>query len=186
MYPDSSGITGAAESLGRQRAIETLRRAGGDRVAVYGIENRDGTPIYVHAKVCVMDDEWTCVGSDNINLRSWTHDTELSLAVVDDDPTNGFGRALRLRLHREHLDRSPGEDGDLSDPKSLFMEYAAAAERLEEWHRSGRHGSRPPGRLRPYHPPTLSRWSTSLAKQVYRIIADPDGRPPALRRARSF
>jgi phosphatidylserine/phosphatidylglycerophosphate/cardiolipin synthase-like enzyme len=186
MYPDTSGLTGAAESLGRQEAIEVLQRSGGDRVAVYGIENRDGTPIYVHAKVCVMDDEWTCAGSDNINLRSWTHDSELSLAVVDDDPATGFGRALRLRLHREHLERSPADDRDLVDPKGLFTAYADAAERLEEWHRSGRDGPRPPGRLRPYHAPTMSRWSTGLAKQVYRLIADPDGRPPALRRARSF
>lgn len=186
MYPDTAGLTGAAESLGREEAIEVLRRAGGDRVAVYGIENRHGTPIYVHAKVCVMDDEWTCVGSDNINLRSWTHDSELSLAVVDDDPASGFGRKLRMRLHREHLERPAADDADLSDAKTLFMAYAATADRLEDWHRSGRHGPHPTGRLRHYHAPTMSRWSTSLAKQVYRIIADPDGRPPALRRAHAF
>jgi phosphatidylserine/phosphatidylglycerophosphate/cardiolipin synthase-like enzyme len=188
MYPDASGLTGNAETLGRQQAIETLRRAGGDRVAVYGIENREGTPIYVHAKVCVMDDRWTCVGSDNINLRSWTHDSELSLAVVDDDPVTGFGRALRLRLHREHLEReNDGTDaGDLWDAAGVFAAYAAAAQRLEQWHEGGRRGPRPPGRLRSYQRPALRGWSALLAREVYRLIADPDGRPPSLRRAHAF
>jgi len=54
-----------------------------DRVAVYGVENHAGTPVYVHAKVCVIDDEWASVGSDNFNRRSWTHDSELSVAVWD-------------------------------------------------------------------------------------------------------
>ena len=26
---------------------------------------------------------WAIVGSDNLNLRSWTHDSELSCAVLD-------------------------------------------------------------------------------------------------------
>ena len=38
--------------------------------------------MYVHAKVCVVD-VWAIVGSDNLNLRSWTHDSELSCAVLD-------------------------------------------------------------------------------------------------------
>ena len=80
-----------------------------------------GTPVYVHAKVCVVDDVWACVGSDNFNRRSWTHDSELSCAVLDDttDPTRAggdarvFARDLRLRLLREHLDRpADGSDDD--------------------------------------------------------------------------
>jgi phosphatidylserine/phosphatidylglycerophosphate/cardiolipin synthase-like enzyme len=135
-----------------------------------------------------MDDRWTCVGSDNVNLRSWTHDSELSLAVVDDDPATGFGRALRLRLHREHLEREDdGTDaGDLRDPAGAFAAYAAAAERLDQWHAAGRSGPRPPGRLRRYDPPALNSWSGVLARQVYRLIADPDGRPSSLRRAHAF
>jgi phosphatidylserine/phosphatidylglycerophosphate/cardiolipin synthase-like enzyme len=184
MYPDQNGLLGAAQSEGRRRAIETLRRAGGDRVAVYGLENHDGRPIYVHAKVCVVDDVWTCVGSDNINLRSWTHDSELSLAIVDDEP--GFGRDLRLRLHREHLDRADGDDADLHDAAGLFEAYADAARRLDAWHEAGGRGRRPPGRLRPYRAPTLRPWTAVCAQQLYRVIADPDGRPRELRRAHAF
>ena len=69
--------------LGRAAALEMLQRAGGDRVGVYFLENEAGTPIYVHAKVCVVDDTWAIVGSDNFNRRSWTHDSELSCAVID-------------------------------------------------------------------------------------------------------
>ena len=42
-----------------------------------------GTPVYVHAKVAVIDDIWACVGSANLNRRSWSHDSELSAAVLD-------------------------------------------------------------------------------------------------------
>ena len=53
--------------VGRDRPLRLLREAGGHRVAIYGLENARGTPIYVHAKACVIDDEWACVGSDNTN-----------------------------------------------------------------------------------------------------------------------
>jgi len=39
------------------------RRTG--RVHVFDVENDEGTPVYVHSKVCVLDDVWACVGSDN-------------------------------------------------------------------------------------------------------------------------
>ena len=185
-YPDMTGLTGDAQSLGRRRAIERLTDAGGYRVAVYGIENHNSTPIYVHAKVCIMDDAWTCVGSDNINLRSWTHDSELSLAVVDSDGGIGFGGDLRLRLNREHLERADGDDNDLRTAPGLFAAYAKSASELDAWHDGGRVGPRPPGRLRRYREPRLRPWTAVLAEPVYRFIADPDGRPPALRRARDF
>ncbi len=186
LHPDQTGLAGAAQSLGRRRAVDVLRRAGGDRVAFYGIENAAGTPIYVHAKVCIIDDTWTSVGSDNINLRSWTHDSELSLAVVDDEPTGGFGQQLRLRLNREHLDRSEDDDGDLGSPAGLFAAYADAAGQLDSWYASGRSGPRPAGRLRRYREPVLHPLSAPLAEAMYRFIADPDGRPPTLRRAHVF
>ena len=71
------------------------------RVAAYGIENHAGTPVYVHAKVCVIDDVWASTGSDNFNRRSWTHDSELTAVVLDED----YARDLRLTLAAEHLDR---------------------------------------------------------------------------------
>jgi phosphatidylserine/phosphatidylglycerophosphate/cardiolipin synthase-like enzyme len=180
LHPDQDGLFGAAQSVGRERAVETLRQAGGDRVAVYGIENDAGTPVYVHAKVCLVDDTWACVGSDNINLRSWTHDSELSLAVASTD----FARSLRLRLNTEHLERDRVDD--LGEASALFAAYAEAAQALDAWHDRGCRGPRPAGRLRRYHDPSMPRTTALVAQQVYRLIADPDGRPPALRRAHAF
>ena len=46
--------------------------------------NRRGArPDYVHAKICVVDDVWATVGSNNFNTRSWTHDSELAAAILD-------------------------------------------------------------------------------------------------------
>jgi phosphatidylserine/phosphatidylglycerophosphate/cardiolipin synthase-like enzyme len=100
LHPDQDGIGGAIQVVGRTQALTALRAAGGDRFALYGLENRQGAPVYVHAKACVIDDTWACVGSDNLNLRSWTHDSELSCAVIDDTDTQrrGDGFGLRLRL----------------------------------------------------------------------------------------
>ena len=51
---------------------------------MFDLENEPGLPIYVHSKVCVVDDVWLSVGSDNLNRRSWTHDSELSCALLDE------------------------------------------------------------------------------------------------------
>ena len=131
LYPDQDGRLSLPPNLiGRQQALAELRAAGGARVGVYGIENHAGTPVYVHAKVCVVDDVWASVGSDNINLRSWTHDSELSCAVIDDrrdqrEPrvldrfdhgARVFARDLRLQLSREHLDRELADDAGPARP----------------------------------------------------------------------
>jgi phosphatidylserine/phosphatidylglycerophosphate/cardiolipin synthase-like enzyme len=179
-----SRLSRAAEDYGRQMALQTLYRAGGDRVGVYYLENHAGTPVYVHAKVVVIDDEWSMVGSDNVNLRSWTFDSELSCAVLDE--AGVFARDLRLTLAREHLDRADGDDEDLRDPVAAFHLFAKTARELDSWHAAGRVGPRPPGRLRRYQPQPLKTVTAAWAAPVYRFLADPDGRPPALRRAREF
>ena len=143
---------------------------------MFDVENHDCTPVYVHAKVCVIDDIWASVGSDNFNRRSWTHDSELSCAVLDD--TQEFARDLRLRLMREHLDRAcdGSQDGGLVDPETAVQEIADAAHALDAWHASGRSGARPPGRLRPHKPEKLGRLTRLWAEPAYRLFYDPDGR----------
>ena len=184
-HPDQEGrISTATNLVGPSRSAfpEMLRRAGGDRVAIYSLENHESTPVYVHAKVCIVDDMWYCVGSDNINRRSWTHDSELSCAVVEEDTgASDSGKRLhalelRLMLAREHLDRVDGDDGDLVDAKSAFGAFAAGAADLDRWHGAGRLGERPAGRLRTYPTPELTRWARGWAAPVYRALFDPDGR----------
>ena len=190
-YPDQDGRLSTAPNLiGRLDALSALAAAGGERVAVYGLESSAEVPIYVHAKLCVIDDEWAKVGSDNINRRSWTHDSELACAVVDEFPKGppfhgegSFAHDLRLRLAREHLDRADGDDGDLVDPRSFYDAFAEAAARLEAWYRGYKRGPRPPGRLRPVSVPRLSRWSRLWSTPLYRALYDPDGRPRSWRKA---
>ena len=66
-------------------------------------DQRDGTiryrPIYVHAKIGVVDDRWTTVGSANLNSRGMSHDAEINLSLLDKE----FARALRLTLWSEHI-----------------------------------------------------------------------------------
>ncbi|MBD0735156.1 phospholipase D family protein [Streptomyces sp. CBMA29] len=194
-HPDQEGrLTTPMNLLGRIEALRSLHRAGGGRFAVYSPENHAGTPVYVHAKVCVIDDVWAAVGSDNINRRSWTHDSELSCAVIDEthdareprdpggmgDRARAFARDLRLELAAEHLDH---DDPDaLCDPVAAFDAFARSAAGLDAWYEAGRRGPRPPGRLRAYSTPVLSRASAALSTPLQRLIADPDGRPRALRR----
>ena len=92
---DEGRFGGPPAHYGQRAAWEVLREAGGDRFTMFDLANDAGTPIYVHAKVCIVDDEWMTIGSDNLNLRSWTHDSELTCAVVDPDgelPRSRFGR----------------------------------------------------------------------------------------------
>ena len=197
-YPDRDGrAASAAASIGRERVTKMLRRAGGDRVAIFDLENADGTPVYVHAKVCIVDDVWSVVGSDNLNRRSWTHDSEVSCSVIDAtrderapvDP-GGFGdgarrlaRATRLRLWREHLGRVSDDDDDLIDSATGFDALIHSARALDDWHANGQLGNRPPGHLREHpfeHVSIPARW---WAHVMHRVMLDPDGRPRSLGQA---
>ena len=158
LFPDQDGRWSQPPNLiGRQQALESVYATGGDRVAVFGIENHAGTPVYVHAKVGIVDDVWAAVGSDNINRRSWTHDSELACAVLDDerdlreptqldghgDDARRFARDLRLRLAAEHLDRPVNDVDDLCDPGTAFTAFARTATALQRWHDAGAIGPRP-------------------------------------------
>jgi phosphatidylserine/phosphatidylglycerophosphate/cardiolipin synthase-like enzyme len=55
---EDSATSGTPMRLGQRLAWDLLQEAGGERFAMYDLENVAGTPIYVHAKVCVVDDEW--------------------------------------------------------------------------------------------------------------------------------
>lgn len=105
--PDLEGMAAQMQLEGRLEAIEQLTTAGPGRFAAYGIENHAGWPVYVHAKVVLIDDWYATIGSDNINRRSWTHDSELAALVIDDAGLDHspWARSLRLRLAAEHLDR---------------------------------------------------------------------------------
>jgi phosphatidylserine/phosphatidylglycerophosphate/cardiolipin synthase-like enzyme len=196
-FDQAGALTLRPNQVGREQAVQVLLEAAGDRVAIYDIENLAGVPVYVHAKICVIDDVWASVGSDNFNRRSWSHDSEIACAVLDverevrepidpaglGDGARKYARDLRLQLWREHLGRADGHDRDLLDPGEAVAKFQEAALALDRWHRGGQHGERPPGRVRPHPRVHLSPASTLWAEPLYRAIYDPDGRPSALRRA---
>lgn len=189
-YPDQDSRLGLPPvRLGHARALQIVRAAGGDRVQVLDVENHVGDPVYVHAKVCVVDDVWATVGSDNFNRRSWTHDSELTAAILDQhldereprdpaglgDGARGFARELRLELWREHLDRD--DDDGLIDPADAIEAVRASSAALDAWYAGGRSGPRPPGRLRAHSVVQLPLWQRVLARPAYQTLVDPDGRP---------
>jgi phosphatidylserine/phosphatidylglycerophosphate/cardiolipin synthase-like enzyme len=196
-FDQAGALTLRPNQVGREQAVQVLLDAAGDRVAIYDIENLAGVPVYVHAKISVIDDVWASVGSDNFNRRSWSHDTELACSVIDaerdrrepvdpaglGDGARKFARDLRLQLWREHLGRVGGDDRDLLDPAEAVAIFREAALALDRWHAGGQRGRRPPGRVRPHPRVHLSRATKLWAEPLYRMVYDPDARPPGLRRS---
>jgi phosphatidylserine/phosphatidylglycerophosphate/cardiolipin synthase-like enzyme len=196
-FDQAGALTLRPNQVGREQAVQVLLDAAADRVAIYDIENIAGVPAYVHAKISVIDDVWASVGSDNFNRRSWSHDSEIACAVLDDerdprgpidpaglgDGARKYARDLRLQLWREHLGRADGDDRDLIEPAQAVATFREAALALERWHQGGQRGERPPGRLRPHPRVHLSRTTTFWAEPLYRTVYDPDARTPAMRRA---
>jgi phosphatidylserine/phosphatidylglycerophosphate/cardiolipin synthase-like enzyme len=195
-FDQAATLTLRPNQVGREQAVRVLLDAAGDRVAIYDIENTDGVPVYVHAKISVIDDVWASVGSDNFNRRSWSHDSEISCAVIDDerdarepvdpaglgDGARKFARDLRLKLWREHLGRQDGDDADLLDPAEAVAKFRETALALDRWHLGGRRGERPPGYARPHPRIQPSRTTRLWAEPLYRTVYDPDARTPDMRR----
>jgi len=190
-FPDKEGLARWPSLIGREQAIKVCRAAGRERFGIYDVENAEDTPIYVHAKAVVIDDVWAMVGSDNLNRRSWTHDSELSCSLLDErrdgrepldpagtsDGARSVARNLRLELWREHLDLEPSDPGDeLLDLAKGFRVMQERAEALQAWYDGGRVGPKPPGRLRPHVPERMSTLRRTAALPFYRFLYDPDGR----------
>jgi phosphatidylserine/phosphatidylglycerophosphate/cardiolipin synthase-like enzyme len=77
--------------------------------ALYARSGSRADPIYVHAKVGIVDDDWLTIGSANLNEHSLFNDTEMNLVTHD----AALARETRLRLWSEHLERRVEEiDGD--------------------------------------------------------------------------
>ena len=73
-------------------------------------------PVYIHAKIGIVDDRWLTVGSANLNEHSLFNDTEMNVVTLDPE----LARRTRLRLWAEHLELDP--DAIQGDPVAVIDE----------------------------------------------------------------
>jgi phosphatidylserine/phosphatidylglycerophosphate/cardiolipin synthase-like enzyme len=75
--------------------------------------------IYVHSKTWIIDDIYAKIGSANCCRRSYTHDSEVDIHVIDGALHNGaraFARNYRMALWGEHLNMRGSLRYVLEDP----------------------------------------------------------------------
>ncbi len=152
-----------AMDTARARLFQALhRRDPHGRLRLYHPLSADGVPIYVHAKILIVDDRILRVGSSNLNNRSLGLDTECDVTIDARLEANAGCRdairAIRDGLIAEHLGLDPGEVARRIDGSGSLI---AAIEAL-----------RGPGRsLRPYAVPNLSEVEAWLADNE---VLDPE------------
>ncbi len=167
----------------RARLVEALKAQDPhDRLRLYHPFTAGGEPIYVHAKVTVVDDTVLRVGSSNFNNRSLRLDTECDVVIDAERSANADERqtitGIRNSLLAEHL----GSDCAAID--ALLTQTGSLIETVERLRGEGRS-------LRPYEVPELDAVRAWLADNK---ILDPEGpgemfeplsqRKPLLRRLR--
>ncbi len=150
-----------AMDTARERLLEALRRRDKHgRLRMYHPFTAGGAPIYVHAKLTIVDDQHLRVGSANMNNRSLRLDTECDMIVVTDGAaTSAVITDLRDSLIAEHLGVEPAlVAATIAETGSLI----ATIERLRGTGRS----------LRPYEPKDLDGIEKWLADNE---VLDPEG-----------
>ena len=152
-----------AMDTARARLYEALRaRDVHHRFRMYHPYTTGGAPIYVHAKLLIVDDQILRVGSSNFNNRSLRLDTECDITVdasrqADADVPIAI-TAIRDGLIAEHLGCEPRE---VTNAIAEHHSIIAAIEAL-----------RANGRLRPYRTPNLSDVEKWIADNE---VLDPEG-----------
>ena len=119
-------------------------------------------PVYVHAKIGIVDDRWLTLGSANLNEHSLFNDTELNVVTCDSE----LARSTRLRLWAEHLERS--EDEVAGEPAQVVDEVWRPI--AEEQYRLRQAGSPPTHRLCLL--PGVSRRSRRVLGPVQGLLVD--------------
>ena len=153
-----------AMDTARARLFEALRRRDRHgRLRLYHPCTEAGVPIYVHAKILIVDDRMLRIGSSNFNNRSLGLDSECDVTIDARRPANESAaaaiRAIRDGLIAEHLGVASRLVRDQIRKSGSLI---ATIEKL-----------RGPGRsLRPYEVPDLSAVEAWLAEHE---ALDPEG-----------
>jgi phosphatidylserine/phosphatidylglycerophosphate/cardiolipin synthase-like enzyme len=153
-----------AMDTARARLFEALRsRDVHKRFRIYHPYTKNGAPIYVHAKILIIDERVIRVGSSNLNNRSMRLDTECDVAIDTRLEANAAFEPIIAGLR----------DGMIAE--HLGVEHEIVSQHV------GKHGSliatiealRGEGKtLRPYETPNLSEVAAWLADNE---VLDPEG-----------
>ena len=152
-----------AMDTARARLHEALVRLDDHgRFRIYIPYTEGGAPIYVHAKIMIVDDVVLRVGSSNMNNRSQRLDTECDVAIDAEAEGNATAGdaigALRAGLMAEHL----GVAADRVE--ACFAETGSLIATIERLAGPGRS-------LRRYQPPDLNAVQLYLADNE---VLDPE------------
>jgi phosphatidylserine/phosphatidylglycerophosphate/cardiolipin synthase-like enzyme len=144
----------------RARVVAGLQRLDpGGRLRIYHPYTAQGTPIYAHAKVMIVDGASLRIGSANMNNRSMGFDTECDILIAPGD--NGAASIVSIRdgLIAEHLGVEVGR------LQSEIRSCGSIIDAIEALRGSGRS-------LRPYVVPEMDTLDEWLAENS---VLDPDG-----------
>jgi phosphatidylserine/phosphatidylglycerophosphate/cardiolipin synthase-like enzyme len=123
---------------------------------------RGPCPVYVHAKIGIVDDRWLTLGSANLNEHSLFNDTEVNVLACKPE----LARATRLRLWAEHLEL--GQDEVAGDSTTVIDElWRPIAEQQRRLAEAGR-----PRTHRLAQLPHLSRKTRRLLGPVTGLLVD--------------
>ena len=108
--------TGGDDTRGQLGTLVQADAAAGRLLActLYAVGGERDWPVYVHAKVGIVDDAWMTIGSANLNEHSLFNDTEMNIVTRD----RSLIRDTRLRLWAGHLERSL--DAISGDPTTVI------------------------------------------------------------------
>jgi phosphatidylserine/phosphatidylglycerophosphate/cardiolipin synthase-like enzyme len=148
----------------RARLMQAL--AGRDvhkRLRMYHPFTDGGKPIYVHAKILIVDDALIRVGSSNMNNRSLRLDTECDVTIDSAMPGNAGAEdqieTIRSELLGEHLACDPAL------VRETMAETGSLIATIEALRGAGK-------TLRPYEVPDLTKVEEWLADNE---VLDPEG-----------
>jgi phosphatidylserine/phosphatidylglycerophosphate/cardiolipin synthase-like enzyme len=153
-----------AMDTARSRLFEAVKNYDHeDRFRIYMPFTAAGAPIYVHAKIMIVDEEIFRVGSSNLNNRSMRLDTECDIVLDATLPGHAHIRSriaeLRDDLVAEHLGVEPAEVA------RTIAEKGSLIEAIEQLRGGGRS-------LHVYEPPPLTTAGAFLAEKQ---LLDPEG-----------
>tara|TARA_R110002033_G_scaffold48042_2_gene93796 strand:+ start:20097 stop:21515 length:1419 start_codon:yes stop_codon:yes gene_type:complete len=140
---------------GRARIHEALKRRDKyNRFRIFHPFTAGGTPIYVHAKILIVDDQYLRIGSSNFNNRSLGFDSECDVAI---DASASPGQDVYKQIAHTRNDLLAEHLGvDQAEVEAAMAETRSLIGTIEKLGEKGR-------RLRPYEAPNVDEVQKWLA-----------------------